>query len=226
MKRGSHTWPERSARGADDVLGFTCHELRASLTGDATADLDGLPPRSHHGMELPSAALHASTMHRSDTIAIAKLAQASRGSTLAAPFNLKDSRDSSRRSHLSLPGHKHHHHSHHHGHHRHSSRSSKHGGDDKETKSAVLPTTRPSYPDGARSGNNASGSTNGGSGIGNDARDLVSPSVVAEYDASVRRVSSRVVRPEDVVKERARRKRREEYVVCSAQTLSQFLSDC
>ncbi|EKG09209.1 hypothetical protein MPH_13760 [Macrophomina phaseolina MS6] len=160
-------------------------------------------------------------MHRSDTIAIAKLAQASRGSTLAAPFNLKDSRDSSRRSHLSLPGHKHHHHSHHHGHHRHSSRSSKHGGDDKETKSAVLPTTRPSYPDGARSGNNASGSTNGGSGIGNDARDLVSPSVVAEYDASVRRVSSRVVRPEDVVKERARRKRREEQLRNALHALSE-----
>lgn len=166
-------------------------------------------------MELPSVALYAPTMHRSDTIAIAKLAQAGRSTTLASPFNLKETRDSSKRSHLSLPGHKHHHHSHHHRHHHHSSRSSKYGGDEKEIKSAVLPTSRPSFPDVVKPTNNASGSTSGASGSGNDAKDLVSSSVVAEYDASVRHVSSRVVRPEDVVKERTRQKRREEYVVCS-----------
>ncbi|KAK7725088.1 hypothetical protein SLS57_004001 [Botryosphaeria dothidea] len=172
-------------------------------------------------MELPSVALYAPTMHRSDTIAIAKLAQAGRSTTLAAPFNLKETRDSSKRSHLSLPGHKHHHHSHHHRHHHHSSRSSKYGGDEKEIKSAVLPTSRPSFPDVVKPTNNASGSTSGASGSGNDAKDLVSSSVVAEYDASVRHVSSRVVRPEDVVKERTRQKRREEQLRNALHALSE-----
>ncbi|GME54688.1 hypothetical protein GTA08_BOTSDO02422 [Neofusicoccum parvum] len=165
-------------------------------------------------------------MHRSDTIAIAKLAQTGRSSTLAAPFNLKESlagkpdRDSSRRSHL-LHSHKHHHHAHHgHHHHRHPHRSSKYGGDEKEIKSAVLPPSRTPFADPALEGNGGS-TKSGGSGSGNDLRDLVSPSVVAEYDAGMRRVSSRVVRPEDVARERARQKQREEQLRAALHALDE-----
>lgn len=179
------------------------HMASNSPPGDALC-----PTPNNHGPEPPPVALRPATMHRSDSIAIAKLAQTGRSSTLAAPFGTKQERDPSiKRSHLSLHGHKHHSHHHHH-HHRHASRSSKYGGDEKEIKSAVLPTVRPQFPE-INVVKPANSSTSGGSGSAND---LVSPSVVAEYDQGVRRVASRVVKPEDVSRERACQRQRDEYV--------------
>ncbi|OJD29278.1 uncharacterized protein BKCO1_8500016 [Diplodia corticola] len=145
-------------------------------------------------------------MHRSDSNTIAKLAQTGRSSTLAA----KPDRDSTlKRSHLSLHGHKHH--SHHH--HRHGSRSAKYGADDKEIKSAVLPAPRSQFPDinVVRSANSADTRSNptGSASSANDSKDLVSPSVISDYDRNARHLSSRVVKPEDVARERARQKQRE-----------------
>ncbi|KAL0254402.1 hypothetical protein SLS55_009877 [Diplodia seriata] len=153
-------------------------------------------------------------MHRSDSTTIAKLAQTGRSSTLAASFSSKPDRDPIKRSHLSLHGHKHHSHHHHHHHRR---RSSKYGGDDKEIKSAVLPAPRSHIPDvslvrpadSADARLNPNGSTSGTSGSANDSKDLVSPSVMAEYEHNARHMSSRVVKPEDVSRERALQKQRE-----------------
>ncbi|KAF9633734.1 hypothetical protein BFW01_g4628 [Lasiodiplodia theobromae] len=64
----------------------------------------------------------------------------------------------------------------------------------------------------------ANSSTSGGSGSAND---LVSPSVVAEYDQGVRRVASRVIKPEDVSRERARQRQRDEQLRTALRVLDE-----
>ncbi|KAK8203922.1 hypothetical protein HDK77DRAFT_82053 [Phyllosticta capitalensis] len=164
------------------------------LSKDARPDRD----RDHHHISVP--------------VGLAKLQQSGRSSTFAAPPSKE-----SRRSHLGL-----HHHKHHHGHHHHSHRDKY--AEDREIKSAILPTGKTGFGDLVKPGKEKDKDLKTTTSPGDGSTSTKEGSLTALNEAlehGFPRVPTKMVRPEDVEKERALRKLREEQLQSALDTLSE-----
>ncbi|KAK7540561.1 uncharacterized protein J3D65DRAFT_600689 [Phyllosticta citribraziliensis] len=144
-------------------------------------------------------------------VGLSKLQQTGRSSTFAAPPPKE-----SRRSHLGL-----HHHKHHHGHHHHGHRDKY--AEDREIKSAVLPASKTPFGELVRPSKEKDKDPKSTS-VGDGSTSTKEGSLTALNEAlenSFPRVPTRIVRPEDVEKERAFRKQREEQLQTALDTLSE-----
>ncbi|KAK7519984.1 uncharacterized protein IWZ02DRAFT_249376 [Phyllosticta citriasiana] len=145
-------------------------------------------------------------------VGLSKLQQTGRSSTFAAPPPKE-----SRRSHLGL-----HHHKHHHGHHHHGHRDKY--AEDREIKSAVLPTGKTPFGELVRPSKEKEKDPKSTTSAGDGSTSTKEGSLSALNEAlekSFPRVPTRIVRPEDVEKERTLRKQREEQLQTALGILSE-----